>query len=127
MSKSVAAASSLVNGHHHRAPVGQNLHPAMVEADEDDDYEGVAGGGVGCKRISVFCLIAKKLILAKRKSTTVQEIERLQKNREERRARHEELRQQKQELMNIDPGNPNWEFLGMIRYGDFLFLFSIFF
>ncbi|VDD96107.1 unnamed protein product [Enterobius vermicularis] len=49
------------------------------------------------------------------KSTTVQEIERLQKNREERRAQQEEAKKQKEQMKNIDPGNPNWQFLSMIR------------
>uniref|UniRef100_A0A0N5AF57 Kinesin-like protein n=1 Tax=Syphacia muris TaxID=451379 RepID=A0A0N5AF57_9BILA len=49
------------------------------------------------------------------KSSTVQEIERLQKNREERRAQQEEAKKQKELMRNIDPGNPNWQFLSMIR------------
>lgn len=53
--------------------------------------------------------------LGKRKSNTVQEIERLKKNREQRRAKQEDLKMQKQELMNMDPGNPNWEFMSMIK------------
>ncbi len=51
----------------------------------------------------------------KRKSHTVAEIERLKKNREDRRARQDEMRVQKEQLKNLHPGNPNWEFLGMIR------------
>ncbi|KAM3718343.1 Kinesin-like protein KIF2A [Dirofilaria immitis] len=49
------------------------------------------------------------------KSSTVQEIERLQKNREERRAQQQEAKRQKEQLKSIDPGNPNWQFLTMIR------------
>lgn len=49
------------------------------------------------------------------KSSTVQEIERLQRNREERRAQQQEVRKQKEQLKSIDPGNPNWQFLSMIR------------
>uniref|UniRef100_A0A0M3HUH9 Kinesin-like protein n=1 Tax=Ascaris lumbricoides TaxID=6252 RepID=A0A0M3HUH9_ASCLU len=49
------------------------------------------------------------------KSSTVQEIERLQRNREERRAHQVEVKKQKEQLKNIDPGNPNWQFLTMIR------------
>uniref|UniRef100_A0A914R2F0 Uncharacterized protein n=1 Tax=Parascaris equorum TaxID=6256 RepID=A0A914R2F0_PAREQ len=48
------------------------------------------------------------------KSSTVQEIERLQRNREERRAHQVEVKKQKEQLKNIDPGNPNWQFLTMI-------------
>jgi len=39
----------------------------------------------------------------------------LKKNREERRQRQAELKEEKEALMNLDPGNPNWEFLAMIR------------
>ncbi|KAJ8671837.1 hypothetical protein QAD02_003096 [Eretmocerus hayati] len=51
-----------------------------------------------------------------RRSNVVKEVERLKKNREERRQRQAELKEEKEALMNVDPGNPNWEFLGMIRY-----------
>ncbi|KAG8271871.1 Kinesin-like protein kif2a [Homalodisca vitripennis] len=52
---------------------------------------------------------------ASRQSNVVKEVEKLKKNREERRQRQAELKEEKEALMNIDPGNPNWEFLGMIR------------
>lgn len=52
-----------------------------------------------------------------RRSNVVKEVERLKKNREERRQRQAELKEEKEALMNMDPGNPNWEFLAMIRYG----------
>lgn len=45
----------------------------------------------------------------------VKEVERLKKNREERRQRQAERKEEKEALMNLDPGNPNWEFLAMIR------------
>ncbi|XP_070166067.1 kinesin-like protein KIF2A isoform X4 [Polyergus mexicanus] len=47
-----------------------------------------------------------------RRSNVVKEVERLKKNREERRQRQAEL---KEAMMNLDPGNPYWEFLAMIR------------
>uniref|UniRef100_A0ABD2WAC8 Kinesin-like protein n=1 Tax=Trichogramma kaykai TaxID=54128 RepID=A0ABD2WAC8_9HYME len=50
-----------------------------------------------------------------RRSNVVKEVERLKKNREERRLRQAELKEEKEALMNLDPGNPNWEFLAMIR------------
>uniref|UniRef100_T1JBC4 Kinesin-like protein n=1 Tax=Strigamia maritima TaxID=126957 RepID=T1JBC4_STRMM len=52
---------------------------------------------------------------SRRRSNVVKEVEKLKKNREERRARQAEQKLEKQELMNMDPGNPNWEFLAMIR------------
>ena len=45
----------------------------------------------------------------------VKEVERLKKNREERRAKQAEILEEKTVQKNIDPGNPNWEFLCMIR------------
>lgn len=50
-----------------------------------------------------------------RRSNVVKEVEKLKKNREERRLRQAELKEEKEALMNLDPGNPNWEFLAMIR------------
>ncbi|UYV77113.1 KIF2A [Cordylochernes scorpioides] len=50
-----------------------------------------------------------------RRSNVVKEVDRIKKQREERRARQAEKKAEQQELMNLDPGNPNWEFLGMIR------------
>uniref|UniRef100_A0A1B6E0Y9 Kinesin-like protein n=1 Tax=Clastoptera arizonana TaxID=38151 RepID=A0A1B6E0Y9_9HEMI len=48
-------------------------------------------------------------------SNVVKEVEKLKKNREERRLRQAEMKEEKEALMNLDPGNPNWEFLAMIR------------
>ncbi|XP_018902670.2 kinesin-like protein KIF2A isoform X2 [Bemisia tabaci] len=50
-----------------------------------------------------------------RRSHVVKEVEKLKKNREERRQRQAELREEKEALINMDPGQQNWEFLGMIR------------
>lgn len=52
----------------------------------------------------------------RRKSNVVKEVDKIKKQREERRAKQEAQKQEKIELMsNVEPGNPNWEFLGMIR------------
>ena len=45
----------------------------------------------------------------------VKEIDRLKKNREERRAKQQEILEEKSAKQSDDPGNPNWEFLCMIR------------
>lgn len=50
-----------------------------------------------------------------RRSNVVNEVERLKKNREERRAKQKEIMEEKVAQKNVDPGNPNWEFLTMIR------------
>jgi kinesin family protein 2/24 len=52
---------------------------------------------------------------SRRRSNVVKEVEKLKKNREERRIRQAEIKNEKENLMNVDPGNPNWEFLSMIR------------
>lgn len=51
-----------------------------------------------------------------RRSYVVKEVERLKENREKRRARQAEIKEEKVALMNMDPGNPNWELAAMIRY-----------
>lgn len=50
-----------------------------------------------------------------RRSYVVKEVERLKENREKRRARQAEIKEEKVALMNMDPGNPNWELAAMIR------------
>ena len=45
----------------------------------------------------------------------VKDVEKLRRNREERRAKQAEIMEEKVALKNVDPGNPNWEFLSMIR------------
>lgn len=50
-----------------------------------------------------------------RRSYVVKEVERLKENREKRRARQAEIKEEKVALMNLDPGNPNWELAAMIR------------
>lgn len=61
-----------------------------------------------------------------RRSYVVKEVERLKENREKRRAQQAEMKEQKNALMNMDPGNPNWELAAMIRYVIKLtFLFTV--
>ncbi|GMR36515.1 hypothetical protein PMAYCL1PPCAC_06710, partial [Pristionchus mayeri] len=49
------------------------------------------------------------------RGSTVAEIERLAKQRDERRAQQDRLKKQKEMEKQIDPGNPNYQFLTMIR------------
>lgn len=51
-----------------------------------------------------------------RRSYAVKEVEKLKENREKRRARQAEMKEEKNALMNMDPGNPNWELAKMIRF-----------
>lgn len=50
----------------------------------------------------------------RRRSNVVKEVERLKENREKRRAQQAQILEEKEAMKNIDPGNPNWEFLQMI-------------
>ncbi|PAV56493.1 hypothetical protein WR25_00204 [Diploscapter pachys] len=49
------------------------------------------------------------------KSSTVQNIEKMQKDREERRAQQEREKKRAEFEKQLDPGNPNYQFLVMIR------------
>ena len=49
------------------------------------------------------------------KSSTVQNIEKMQKDREERRAQQEREKKRAELEKQLDPGNPNYQFLVMIR------------
>ncbi|XP_046862709.1 kinesin-like protein KIF2A [Xenia sp. Carnegie-2017] len=54
--------------------------------------------------------------VTRRKSNCVKEVERLKKNREERRAQQQEQRVLREKIQQeIDPGNPYWELIKMIR------------
>ncbi|KAG6441909.1 hypothetical protein O3G_MSEX002029 [Manduca sexta] len=74
---------------------------------------GAGGGAAGVSStVSVPHAVASGAV---RRSNVVKEVERLKENREKRRQRQAELKEEKEALMNMDPGNPNWEFLAMIR------------
>ncbi|XP_013176665.1 PREDICTED: kinesin-like protein Klp10A isoform X2 [Papilio xuthus] len=81
---------------------------------------GAGGGGGGMARNTAASASAASVPHAVasgavRRSNVVKEVERLKENREKRRQRQAELKEEKEALMNMDPGNPNWEFLAMIR------------
>lgn len=54
-------------------------------------------------------------LISTNKSACVNEVEKLAQKREERRNQQNEAKRQKDERKSIDPGNPNWQFLSMIR------------
>lgn len=66
-----------------------------------------------------------RILVSRRRGNVVKEVEKLKKNREERRQKQAEKKEEKEALMNIDPGNPRWEFLAMIRYHCPTFLVAI--
>jgi hypothetical protein len=49
-----------------------------------------------------------------RRSNVVKEVEKLKKNREERRQRQAEEKAEKEAFLQLAPGNPHWELLNMI-------------
>lgn len=69
---------------------------------DKNSIERSTGGGGGAARVG-------------RRSNVVETVEQLKINREKRRQRQAEIKVEKEALMNVDPGNPNWEFLAMIR------------
>jgi kinesin family protein 2/24 len=65
--------------------------------------------------------LTKGQLVDRRRSNVVKEVDQMKKNREERRVKQAEVLVEKAAQKNIDPGNPNWEFLCMIReYQDTL-------
>lgn len=46
----------------------------------------------------------------------MKEVEKLKKNREERRQRQAEEKAEKEAFLQMAPGNPHWELLNMILY-----------
>lgn len=67
-------------------------------------------------RSSVAAAAAAAQEKDRRRSNVVKEVDKIKKQREERREQQEKQRLAKSDLMaNVEPGNPNWEFLGMIQ------------
>lgn len=64
----------------------------------------------------MILIFITKTSLVRRRTNPIKEVERLEKNREERRIRNAESREEKKTLMRKDPGNINWEFSAMIKY-----------
>lgn len=50
-----------------------------------------------------------------RRSNVVKEVEKLKKNREERRQKQAEEKAEKEAFLQMAPGNPHWELLNMIQ------------
>ncbi|XP_043237146.1 kinesin-like protein KIF2A isoform X1 [Amphibalanus amphitrite] len=88
---------------------GTDISPAARERERDRDAENIAPGSTVSKATGGGG------ISARRRSNVVKEVEKLQKKREERRQNQNKKREEREGLMGIDPGNPNWEFLSMIR------------
>ncbi|CAJ0963154.1 unnamed protein product, partial [Mesorhabditis belari] len=59
--------------------------------------------------------IPANAVAPEKKGETVQQIEKLQKQREERRAQQDEIKKKREVERALDPGNPNYQFSVMIR------------
>ncbi|VDM63243.1 unnamed protein product [Angiostrongylus costaricensis] len=95
----VLASTKPATGSAATTPVDRIPHPSnMVRSSEMEDLNPAPA-------------IAEQKV----KSSTVANIERLQKEREERRAQQNHVKRQKEIEKSIDPGNPNYQFLLMIR------------
>lgn len=100
----------------HSAP-SPKVHPPSAKVERPmalnlaNDDDGCSHGDAAQIKES-----AESYPVNRRRSNCVKEIERLKKNREERRAQQQEQREMKLRLQQeVDPGNPNWEFIQMIR------------
>ncbi|GMS84300.1 hypothetical protein PENTCL1PPCAC_6475, partial [Pristionchus entomophagus] len=79
--------------------------PPSTNLDGTDENEETWLSGIGKDRS----------IKNENRGSTVAEIERLAKQRDERRAQQDRLKKQKEMEKQLDPGNPNYQFLTMIR------------
>lgn len=68
-----------------------------------------------CQNLNLIYTEPNYLMKRKPINNTAKELEKLEKNREERRIRNAESREEKKSLMKRDPGNANWEFSAMIK------------
>lgn len=92
------------NGHSKEEPAESMPPPKQVPSLPPEKSETVS------KASGAAAAAAKD----RRRSNVVKEVERLKENREKRRAQQAQILEEKEAQRNIDPGNPNWEFLQMI-------------
>uniref|UniRef100_A0A1B0GPG2 Kinesin-like protein n=1 Tax=Phlebotomus papatasi TaxID=29031 RepID=A0A1B0GPG2_PHLPP len=114
-SSSATAHHSQQNG---QAEQSENLPPQPQTATRVT--RGAVGGGQTTRMSTVSTSVpvpvsSTTTVGSQRLSYVVKEVEKLKENREKRRARQAELKEEKTALMNMDPGNPNWESAAMIR------------
>ncbi|XP_055710678.1 kinesin-like protein Klp10A isoform X3 [Phlebotomus papatasi] len=115
-SSSATAHHSQQNG---QAEQSENLPPQPQTATRVT-RGGAVGGGQTTRMSTVSTSVpvpvsSTTTVGSQRLSYVVKEVEKLKENREKRRARQAELKEEKTALMNMDPGNPNWESAAMIR------------
>jgi kinesin family protein 2/24 len=75
----------------------------------------VTSGAVTKQRFETEMTSAQRGAGQGRKKNVVEEVERTKKNREERRQKQAKLKAEKEFLITMNQGNPNWQFLAMIN------------
>uniref|UniRef100_A0A2P2HVS6 Kinesin-like protein n=1 Tax=Hirondellea gigas TaxID=1518452 RepID=A0A2P2HVS6_9CRUS len=113
VSRNVAAAAGAAATTGQQNGAGKGAHPTI----------GGAGGpqpARSIENIAAAATVSKAATQNSRRRSTnvssvVKEVDRIQRNREERRLKQALQKEEKEALMNIDPNNPNWEFQSMIR------------
>ncbi|GAB0089070.1 Kinesin-like protein [Sergentomyia squamirostris] len=122
--------AATANQTHHNQQNGQAEHSENQPPQANQQQPSSGGGasrvtraGVGGQTTRMSALPVQAPVPVPSTSTAgtqrlsyvVKEVEKLKENREKRRARQAELKEEKTALMNMDPGNPNWELAAMIR------------
>lgn len=102
--------------HYQQIPVLKPADPPPQAQPLTHLYSNNTAGGNRGSSNTAAAAAAAAAAAKDRRSNVVKEVAKLKKNREERRQRQAELKEEKEALMNMDPGNPNWEFLAMIRF-----------
>lgn len=102
---------TMANGHH-----PSDALPLVSSAPGNIPGHIPPSGNTNTAHKQSIASAAQQQAANRRRSNVVKEVDKIKAKREERRARQAEQKAEKIELMsNVEPGNPNWEFLGMIR------------
>lgn len=107
---------TIANGNSNNNNNHENHGPRIQTPGGISQIPSVAGSKVAQLKAAAAVNNAAAADGNRRQSKTLTELERIKQQRDERRERQAQQRQAKVELMSsVEPGNPNWEFLGMIR------------
>ncbi|KAG8183932.1 hypothetical protein JTE90_006859 [Oedothorax gibbosus] len=119
LNKHNSGSSLPMRTNHHKKPQMENTHLEIRCPPPATPAAPVTAGGPLQpiqKQLNAQQQNASQLAAgARRCSNVVKEVDKIKKQREERRARQAEKKAEQQGLMNMDPGNANWEFMNMIK------------
>uniref|UniRef100_A0A182QR60 Kinesin-like protein n=1 Tax=Anopheles farauti TaxID=69004 RepID=A0A182QR60_9DIPT len=104
ISNPMAAAQASAGG----APVSSTSSSSTISTGGAAQGSGGGGGGAGANNNAVAGSIP-------RRSSCVTTVGMMEENRNKQRDMFKVMREKKMQLMNQDGGNPNWEFINMIR------------